>query len=615
MCGIAGFSSLSRTYTDHGTASLRTLIDMREALAHRGHDQTGEILFNHAGLAHTRLSIRDLARGRQPMTRYLDGAACSIVHNGEIYNADDLRRELVSEGASFETTSDAEVILQGYIRWGDAVAERLNGIFAFAVWDDRSERLLLVRDRSGVKPLFFALTDDELIFASEIKALFRHPALRPRIDLDSLRELLAVGPARTDGCGVFCGVREVHMGCALTWSRGCLREAPYWRLESRPHEDSYAATVERVSDLVRDAVRRQTVSDVPVCAFLSGGLDSSVVTALACQTLEKAGRTLRTYSFDFSGNDAHFAANAFQPERDRPYVDELVPLLGVEHTHLTCDERDLVDLLDEATDARDMPGMADVDASLLAFCRIVSARDRVALTGECADEIFGGYPWFYRPELMNADGFPWAPEMGVREALLRDDLVDELNLGAWSQRRYRESLDAMPRLPGETGLAQRQREISWLNLNWFMPTLLTRMDRASMYSGLEARVPFADHRLVEYLWNVPFYMKRRGDSEKSLLRDAMQGLLPDHILWRKKSPYPKTYDPSYAERLKKRLTDIIDDPSSPVRTLIDPGKTRRFMAQPMQTSRPWFGQLMAAPQLLAYFIQIDRWMRRFGLTI
>ena len=615
MCGIAGFSSLSGNYHHHSAASINTLVSMRQRIAHRGHDQTGEYLCAHAGLAHTRLSIRDIRLGRQPMTRRREGAAFSIAYNGEIYNADELREELRALGASFETASDTEVILEGYIHWGDGIIPRLNGIFAFAVWDDAKQRLLLARDRSGVKPLFYAVKGDEIIFASEIKALFEHPALSPEIDTDSLREILALGPARTDGLGVFSGVREVRMGRKLIWDAEGLREIPYWRLESHPHEDSYVMTVETVRHLVRDAVRRQMVSDVPVCSFLSGGLDSSVVTALACEALKGSGQTLSTFSFDFTGNDQHFASNAFQPERDRPYVDALVPLLGVNHTYLTCDEQDLIGLLDEAVDAKDLPGMADVDASLLAFCRIVAARNKVALTGECADEIFGGYPWFYRPELMGADGFPWAADMSVRELLLKDDLIAELRLSEYAHRRYEESLAAMPRLPGESPLAARQREISWLNLNWFMPTLLTRMDRTSMYSGLEARVPFADHRIVEYLWNVPFYMKRKGDSEKSLLRDAMRGLLPDRVLWRKKSPYPKTYDPAYAAMLKARLTDILADPAAPVRALIDPSKARRFMEGPMQTSMPWFGQLMAAPQLIAYFIQIDTWMRKYNLSI
>ena len=615
MCGIAGFSSLSKSHNDHGAAHLETLVAMRKHLAHRGGAQAGEILFDHAGLAHTSRDFIDPEAGRQPMTRRRDGAAFSIVCDGEIYNAGELREELAALGASFETTGGAEVILEGYILLGDSILYRLNGVFAFAIWDEGRSRLLLARDRSGAKPLFYAEAEGELIFASEIKALFAHPSLTPRVDMDSLREILAVGPACTDGEGVFCGVRQVRMGCLLTWDADGLREEPYWRLVSHPHEDSYVMTRDRVGELVRDAVRRQTTCDASLCAFLSGGLDSSVVTALACEAYERSGRTLNTFSFDFAGNDEHFSANAFQPERDRPYVEELVPLLGVNHTYLTCDESGLTALLDDAAKARDLPGMADVDASLLAFCRMAAKRGKVALTGECADEVFGGYPWFYRPELMNAQGFPWASDMSMREALLRDDVIHDLRLGDHARRRCEESLAAMPRLPGESPLAVRQREISWLTLNWFMPTLLTRMDRIGMIAGIQARVPFADHRIVEYLWNVPFCMKRRGDCEKSLLRDAMRGLLPDRVLWRKKSPYPKTYDPGYAQALKTRLNAILDDPASPLLALIDPGKARRFMEGPLQTGKPWFGQLMAAPQLVAYFIQIDTWMRKFHLSI
>lgn len=615
MCGISGFCSLEQNYLAQRAAHTGTLIAMRESIAHRGSDQTGEALYAHAGLSHTRLSIRDLALGRQPMIRRDQGAEFAIVYNGEIYNADELRAELEHLGSRFETTCDTEVILQGYIRWGDAVCARLNGIFAFAVWDEARGRMLLCRDRSGVKPLFYTLLSGELIFGSEIKALFAHPAVTPRIDLDSLREVLGVGPARTDGCGVFCGVQEVRMGCMAVFDREGFFEKPYFSLCSAPHEDSYADTVDHVAFLLEDAVKRQMVSDVPVCSFLSGGLDSSVVTALACRALSGSGTPLNTFSFDFAGNDESFAANAFQPERDRPYVDELLPHLPVHHTYLNCREEELPALLIDAMLAKDLPGMADVDASLLYFCKKVKESNKVALTGECADEIFGGYPWFYREDLLRGTGFPWSRDMSPRSMLLKDDLERTLGLPAYAQMRCDESLARMPRLPGEDAASARQREISWLNLQWFMPTLLTRMDRTSMYSGLEARVPFADHRIIEYMWNVPFSMKMRHGEEKSLLRDAMRGLLPDHILHRKKSPYPKTYAPAYTSLLRSRLEEIIHDSSSPLRTLLDVQKVESFLAQKAQTAHPWFGQLMAAPQLMAYFIQIDAWMRHYHLSI
>lgn len=615
MCGISGFCGFHLNYLEQGEAHTKTLIAMRSAIAHRGSDQTGEALFAHAGLSHTRLSIRDLALGRQPMIKRRQEAKFAIVYNGEIYNADELRAQLEARGSHFETTCDTEVILEGYIHWGDDICARLNGIFAFAIWDETDQRLLLCRDRSGVKPLFYAMRGEALIFGSEIKALFAHPAVTPEIDLTSLREVLGVGPARTDGCGVFCGVQEIRMGCMAVFDRRGFREKPYFSLASAPHEDDYETTVSHVAFLLEDAVRRQMVSDVPVCSFLSGGLDSSVVTALACRALEGSGTRLNTFSFDFAGNDESFAANAFQPERDRPYVDELLPHLPVRHTYLTCREDDLPALLIDAMLAKDLPGMADVDASLLHFCRRVKESNKVALTGECADEIFGGYPWFYREDLLEGEGFPWARDTSARTMLLQDDLERALDLPAYARMRCRESLERMPRLDGEGETERRQREISWLNLNWFMPTLLTRMDRTSMYSGLEARVPFADHRIIEYMWNVPFSMKMRHGEEKSLLRDAVRGLLPDHILHRKKSPYPKTYAPAYTNLLRARLEEIIRDSSSPLRMIADEKKVLAFLSQPAQTAHPWFGQLMAAPQLMAYMIQIDAWMRHYHLSV
>lgn len=588
---------------------------MRTALRRRGADQTGEYLTAQAGLAHTRLSIRDVALGAQPMLRRANGAEYVIVYNGEIYNAEELKAELAADGCRFETACDTEVVLYGYLRWGPAVAERLNGIFAFAVWDGQKRQLWLFRDRLGVKPLFYALRGGELIFASEPKALFCHPAVVPSIDLDSLREVLAVGPARTAGNGVFCGVKELRAGCRAVFASAGFAESPYWKLESRPFADSYETAVETVSHLVRDAVRRQMVSDVPVCSFLSGGVDSSIVTALAAARLEEDGALLNTFSFDFTGNDRWFAANAFQPERDQPYVEQMLKTVRTRHTCLFCDEAALADLLDAAVEARDLPGMADVDASLLYFCSQVAKSNKVALTGECADEIFGGYPWFYREELVNADGFPWSRDMNARTLLLTDEAIEQLQLEEYAHARYAESVTETPRLAGESPFEARRREIAYLNLKWFMPTLLDRMDRASMYSGLEARVPFADHRIVEYVWNVPFSMKRRDGVEKALLRDACADLLPPALLHRKKSPYPKTYDPRYERLLCERFRAVLHDPNAPVRAFVDPAKAERLMQAPAQTGRPWFGQLMAGPQLIAYYLQLDSWMRRYSLSV
>lgn len=613
MCGIAGFSSFEGDFLSQRERWLQVLTQMRTAIAHRGHDQTGEYLREHVGLSHTRLSIRDLAGGAQPMVGRRGEADYAIVYNGEVYNAEELKGELEGRGHLFETTCDTEVILRGYMEYGIQVAEKLNGIFAFAVWDGARESLYLCRDRMGVKPLFYALQGDTLVFGSEPKALFAHPQVHPQADLDSFREVFGLGPARTPGCGVFRGLREVKPGCIVEYAREGLKEYPYWTLEARPHTDSYEETVEKVSWLLRDAVKRQLVSDVPVCSFLSGGIDSTVVTAIACKQLGEEGHTLNTFSFDFTHNDDCFQANAFQPTRDRPYVDQVLALYPLHHTYLECDETTLAHRLEDAVVMRDLPGMTDVDASLLYFCGLVKQHNKVALTGECADEIFGGYPWFYREELLHAHGFPWSSDLSARTALLSEEAMRELDLGDYVEQAYQATLAQTPVLPGEGAEERRRREMSYLNLRWFMQTLLDRMDRTSMAWGLEARVPFADHRIVEYVYNVPWNMKYREGMEKKLLRDACKDLLPPQLLYRKKSPYPKTYSPVYEALLAQRFQQMLDDPQAPIHRFLDREKARRFLAQPKDCGKPWFGQLMAGPQMLAYILQVNFWMERYGL--
>lgn len=615
MCGIAGFCNFQQNYLRENQRWENILTDMHEKLARRGNDAHGIYLSKEAGLSHARLSIRDIAKGSQPMTRRRQNRSCSIVYNGEIYNTDELVFDLRAAGCVFDTTSDTEVILYAYLCYGEDFVEKLNGIFAFAIWDETGRKLLLYRDRAGTKPLFFTLTDQTLIFGSEPKALFAFPGFSPEIDADGLREVLAIGPARTPGCGVFKNLREVRPGYLLRFSPEGIRERQYWELTAREHTDSYAKTVEKTGFLVRDAIRRQMVSDVPVCTFLSGGIDSSIVTSVAASCLREKGETLNTFSFDFRENDVYFQSNAFQPEQDRPYVDQMLSCCPTNHTYLECDEVTLADALYDAVDAKDLPGMTDVDASMLYFCSLVAKKNKVTLTGECADEIFGGYPWFYRRELMERDGFPWSADISARTIFLDEGLEKELHLAEYSHDRYLESLAKAPRLPGESPEASRRRAVAYLNIKWFMQTLLDRMDRMSMYSGLEARVPFADHRIMEYVFNVPWEMKYQNGVEKTLLRDACADLLPDALLHRKKSPYPKTYHPGYEKLLIERLNAIVENPNAPAAPLMDRKKAKKFMASHKELGKPWFGQLMAGPQLMAYFIQINDWMEKYHLSL
>lgn len=615
MCGIAGFCDFKKNLENEFPYWENILQNMHKSVAHRGGDNAGSYLREHSGLAHARLSIRDIEGGTQPMVRNVGDREFAIVYNGEIYNTDEIEPELKEAGFHFETTSDTEVILCAFIHYGPSFVTKLNGIFALAIWDNSREQLFLYRDRVGVKPLFYANTPGQIVFGSEPKVLFCHPDITPAIDLDGLREVLAIGPARTMGNGIFKGMQEVLPGHFLCFSKDGLRDLTYWDLTSRPHMENYQKTVEKVSFLVRDSVRRQMVSDVPVCTFLSGGIDSSIVTALAAQFMREHGETLNTFSFDFKGNDLYFQSNSFQPERDLPYVNIMLESCRTNHTYLECDETLLADMLCTAVDAKDMPGMTDVDASLLYFCSEVKKHNKVALTGECADEIFGGYPWFYREELMNRDGFPWSANASARTAFLTDDVIRSLDLANYSHDRYMTSLSQAPLLEGENPEQKKRRQIAYLNIKWFMQTLLDRMDRTSMYSGLEARVPFADHRIIEYVFNIPWEMKYQNGVEKALLRDATSDLLPEALLHRKKSPYPKTYHPGYEKLLVERLSEIVENPNAPIAPLIDRRKARQFMAAHKELGKPWFGQLMAGPQLMAYFIQINYWMETYHLTL
>lgn len=610
MCGICGFCDFTRDFAVSEAAARRhiqTLIGMREAINYRGEDEHGEYLRKNAGLAHARLSIRDIANGKQPMIRRRDGREFTIVFNGEIYNTAELSEKLRARSCFPETTCDTEIILLMYMEYGEEFISLLNGIFAFVIYDGARERLVLARDNVGVKPLFYSLKGDLLVFGSEIKALFKHPEIRPKIGRDGFREIFALGPARTPGCGVFEGVREIKPGHYAVLDRGGFYEREYWALTAKEHRDSYDETVEKVGFLVRDAITRQMVSDVPVCSFLSGGVDSSIVTAVACQSFASPSE-LNTFSFDFAGNDRFFRPNSFQPERDNKYVDIMLRTYPTNHSYLQCAEAELEGMLREATFAKDLPGMADVDASMLYFCRIVSRTNKVVLTGECADEIFGGYPWFYRPELTQGELFPWSRNMDTRKLLLNDGFAASLELDEYARESFLKSAAEAPLLDGESAAAQKQRRVTYLNIRWFMQTLLDRMDRASMHTGLEARVPFADKRIVEYLYNVPWEMKYRGGVEKSLLREAFRGVIPDEVLFRKKSPYPKTYDPQYEKRLGEKLKSILSGSSdSPLKFICDEAKLDEFLLRPSEYGKPWFGQLMSSPQLLAYFIQLNYW--------
>jgi asparagine synthase (glutamine-hydrolysing) len=612
MCGIAGFYQRGQNFTGSPIWQ-KKLENMKDSIVHRGRNDQGTVLYPHSGLAHTRLSIIDLEGGHQPMTKKQGKYGCSIVYNGELYNTRSLRDVLSAYPLTWETTCDTEVILNGYIAMGPEFVKLLNGIFAFAIYQEKEDTLFLARDPLGVKPLFYKEEKGILVFGSEQKALFAF-GIKPEADKESFCEIIGLGPARSPGHGVFRGVRELLPGHMMLQSPISSWDKAYFALTGEEHTDTYEQTVEKVRWLVEDATRRQMVSDVPVCTFLSGGLDSSLVSAICQKQLRQEGKRLNTFSFDFVDNAINFKPNAFQTSQDRPFVDIMVENLGSNHVYLECDNRTQADYLYRAVDARDLPNMADVESSLLYFCSLVAKEYKVVLTGETADEIFGGYPWFHREEMWKQNMFPWSYDIATRTALFRKEFIAELGLNAYVREAYDSSIAQTPRFMGDNDTEKRRREVAWLNIQWFMATLLNRMDRTSMYSGLEARVPYADHRILQYVYNIPWEMKCRDGITKSLLVEAGVGLLPHEVLHRKKSPYPKTYDVAYEKLLGDRLLERIHDLASPLRPIIDIQKAEEFIAGGFNYGKPWYGQLMAGPQMLAYLLQMDYWMQKYKLT-
>ncbi|ALC91899.1 asparagine synthase [Bacillus sp. FJAT-18017] len=612
MCGIAGWVDFRRDMEKEKII----LEKMTDTLSKRGPDDTNIWTDRHAGFGHKRLAVVDLVGGRQPMTKKGAGGTYTICYNGELYNTEDLRRELLLKGYSFSGHSDTEVLLASYMEWKEECVDRLNGIFAFGVWDSAAEKLFFARDRLGVKPAFYS-EKQGFIFGSELKALLAHPEMKAELDREGLAELFGMAPSRTPGAGVFKGIKELRPGHALTYSRNGLKLWRYWNVKSQTHSESLDETAEKVSFLVDDAVKRQLVSDVPLCTFLSGGLDSSIITAIAANEYQGTNLApLRTFSIDYEDNQYFFASNEFQPDSDEFWINLMSSSFQTQHVKSIISQKQLAEELKEAMEVRDLPGMADIDSSLLWFCREIKKEYTVSLSGECADEIFGGYPWFHRKADFEREGFPWMRSTEMRLSLLKEGWRKKLKINDYLMERYLDTVKETPALEGESKEDARRRQLFYLNMVWFMTALLDRKDRMSMGASLEVRVPFADHRLVEYVWNIPWEMKMHGNREKGILRKAMDGILPADVLYRKKSPYPKTHHPAYTEAVQKLANEALSDRSSALYEFFDKKQLKDLVESGGNSfTEPFFGQLMAGPQLLAHFVQMHSWFKKYNVNV
>lgn len=610
MCGIAGWIDYNKNVGNE----TETIKKMSDTLKRRGPDASGLYVNEKVALIHRRLIVIDPEGGIQPMTAYGNGEEYTLVYNGELYNTAELKNELLSLGHKFSGHSDTEVLLKSYIEWGSGCLQKLNGIYAFAIWEKNKETLFAARDRIGVKPLFFYEYRGGIIFASEIKTLMANSLVKPEVDSYNLKQLLLLGPGRSCGCGCIKGIKELKPAEYFYYNKNGINIRSYWRLTAQPHTDGLEDTVEKTKELIDDAIKRQLVSDVPLACFLSGGLDSSIISMIAAKQYKEEGKILSTYSVDYENNEKFFIKNIFQPSTDSKYIDIMTKFIGSNHKSVVLDSLEVAESLNEATEARDLPGMADIDSSLLLFCREVKKQNTVCVSGECADEIFGGYPWYHNPEILFKESFPWSNATELRQKLFKSVLCSG-DSEEFVRSEYRQTVEGTDYLPSDDKTERRMREMFMLNFSWFMQTLLDRKDRMSMHCGLEVRVPFCDHRLVEYAFNMPWKYKSLYGREKGIVREAYKDLLPEEIVFRKKNPYPKTFNPVFLEYVTNKAENLINDKTSVLYDLVDKDCFKDLKEGRISIENPWYGQLMRIPQIYAYLIQLDAFFKNFNLQI
>lgn len=607
MCGFCGIVN----YDINISGNSQIIRSMFDTLSSRGPDEEGIFLDDCVNLGHKRLIVIDPENGSQPMSFSYQGNKYTIVYNGQIYNTKELKKILIENGFDFDGHSDTEILLKAYVHFGYEVPKYLNGIFSFAIWDNKQKELFIARDHFGIKPFYYTFKNNNFIFGSEIKSILKHPDVSPIIDTLGLCELFGIGPSHTPGLTPFKDIFELKPGYFAVFDRNGLKMEQYFALKTKPHEDNFEETCEKIKFYLDDSIEKQLVSDVPLGMMLSGGLDSSIITAYASKHFSDSKDMFKTFSVDYVDNDINFKKSDFQPNADKEFIQLMIDKYGCNNTNIVLDTPELAKSLEQAMIARDMPGMADVDSSLYLFCKEIKKDVSVVLSGECSDEIFAGYPWFFREDALSSNTFPWSIAIRERQKLL-NPAFSNINLKEYIDCRYNQALSEVEFLDSDSMETIEKRKISYLTLNWWMQTLLDRSDRMSMASGLELRVPFCDYRLVQYMWNVPWEMKALNGREKGLLRYVMKDILPKEIVDRKKSPYPKTHNPNYLKAVKNILEDILEKPDAPIKTILNENYIKEILSTDGNAfSRPWFGQLMTGPQLMAYICQVNMWLEKY----
>lgn len=592
MCAILGYVG--------NNINKEKFSKMLDIMSCRGYDHTGYYFDDNIMLGHKRLAIIDLENGNQPIidNNYI------IVYNGELYNTEDIRKDLIDKEITFNTKSDTEVILKGYIYYKEKILDKLEGIYAFGIYNKDTKELFLGRDRFGVKPLYYCLNDNQFIFSSMIKPILESNIIRPILTEKELGNILALGPSKPLGSGILRGIEELRPAHYLLYKNNKLEIKRYWNIQSKECLDTFDEAKEKIRVLLTDSIKRQMISDVEIATLLSGGLDSSIITSIVASNLDKQ---LTTYSINYEDNDKYFNKNKFTVSLDEHYIEIMSNYYKTNHISKIITQEEVVNLLKSSLLAREYPGMTDIESSLLWFSKEIRNDYKVILSGECADEIFGGYPWFYRDDLNNY--FPWINNIELRQKLINKNL--NINLEQIIKEEYEKTINEL----NELDQLDKYKKLFYINMTHFMTTLLDRKDRMTMSANLEARVPFADTKLIEYLWNLPFNYKYQNNTEKYILREAFKDILPDEVLYRKKNPYPKTHHPYFLQAVTELLKDRLKNPNSCLYKIFDINEINNLLNDKTDNNLPWFGQLMTKPQLIAYLYQFDVWIEEYNINI
>ncbi|SFQ26516.1 asparagine synthase (glutamine-hydrolysing) [Lachnospiraceae bacterium XBB1006] len=526
---------------------------------------------------------------------------------GRIFNAAEVAAAL---DTSFLSEKDLPALLnKAFLKWGAQMVNHLDGEFVAAVEDKRENSVYLFRDRLGVRTLYYTVLGGKLVYSTDLAKLLRCPGLKPVLDREGICELFGLGPARTPGKTPIANVQELPPGCFLRCHKNRVVMVPYWKLETKPWEGTEEEAVERGRELLLTALRKRLPKE-PVAVLLSGGLDSSYLAALYA----KEQASLMTYSLDFVGSQQYFVPNSFQPELDRPFVEKMAHVLNSRHKTILCDVKTQVAGLKDAMMNHGIPCMADIQTTLNYVCREVAKENHFLLTGECADEIFGGYPWFHVPEYVDYEGFPWMYDLTLRQSLLHKDVAEKVALSEYVGACYEEAIRGIEYLEGEDESSRKLRKNTYLTIYYFMQTLIRRTDVAVSAYGQRGIVPFADPDLVEFAYNLPWSLKAKNGTRKYVLRQMAQGILPEEVRNRPKSPYPKNYHPDYLKLLGV-LWEEARKEECPVFALVEESVLEALLHAETRVERPWFGQLMKGPQMVAYLYMVNEWMKEFDVSV